>query len=170
MRGGPKSGKENELIRNGLNRLGLASVAVGTVLVVSSTAAFAYWRATGTGAGSVDTASTLTAPTVSWTFSPTTLVPGAAASTVTIKFTNTNPSTSVFVNVSSVALGTLPTGCVAADITFAQNTLTYNPTSKIIPAGTGSTLTVTGPTIKMNDTGADQTNCLGKAIALSVTF
>ena len=158
------------MIKNGVKRLGVAGTVVGTVVALSATAAFAYWTTTGTGAGSVDTASTLTAPTVSWTFSPTTLVPGAAASTVTIKFTNTNPSTSVFVNVTSVSPGTLPSGCVAADITFAQNTLTYNPTTKIIPAGTSSTLTVTGPTIKMNDTGADQSNCLGKAIPLSVVF
>ena len=97
-----------------------------------------------------------------------TLVPGGStagtdALDVAVTVKNDNKA-AVSVGVPTVAVTGLPTGCVAADFTVVAPT---------VPVGTiaaGATSAAVHATVKMNDTVADQTGCLGQTPTLTVSF
>ena len=125
-------------------------IAAGLTLGIAG-AALAFWTTSGTGNGSAGVG----AP-VGITVNQSTVVSGMyPGDTVTLSgtFPNTNASP---VEVASVTatIGTLPTGCVAADFSIGGSA----PVGTEIPVGT-DVGAWTGLTITMNDTTNNQDTC-----------
>jgi hypothetical protein len=128
---------------------------LGVVTVIAGMAAFgayAYWTASGTGAGQATVGSD-SGVTINITNTGAALYPGGSA-TVTFQVQNNSSSSAVMVGrvVQDGSVTGLPAGCSAADFSFAAVTL-----NESIPAS-GSTPNRTG-TLSMANTGSNQDAC-----------
>src|SRR5262249_5268878 len=101
------------------------------------------------------------AVTVNLSTSITNMYPGMTPITLSGNFDNPN-SGAVKVGSVTAALGTLPTGCVAADFTLG-GTAAVNAS---IASGNGVG-SWTGLTVTMNNTGSNQDACKGAPIPLT---
>ncbi|HWC34360.1 MAG TPA: hypothetical protein VG650_05980 [Mycobacteriales bacterium] len=137
-----------------------AVLATGAMVVTGGGVAFAYWTQNGSGAGTAASGTT-TAVTVVQTATTSNLYPGGQ---VALSGTFNNPNSgSVRVGTVTATVGTLPSGCVAADFTIV-GTAAVNAE---IPAGS-SVGSWSGITLKMNDTAVSQDAC--KAQTIPVTY
>jgi hypothetical protein len=130
-------------------------VLLGVVAVVAGMAAFgayAYWTASGTGAGTA-TVGTDSGVTIAVTNTGAALYPGGSA---TITFHVQNDSTSSAVTVGKVVqdgpVTGLPVGCSAADFSFADVTLNES----VAASGNGANHT---GTLSMANTASNQDAC-----------
>ena len=150
-----------------LNRR-ITAVVAAAVLGVSLAggAAYAYWTAGGAGFGNVQQATTTKTLTVIPSFVGV-LTPGgpAAAITGSVKNPNTFPVT---IEKYSVAVANMGTGCSAADFTITGGDVTLNPSNFISVAADGL-VGITGPTIALKETGANQDGCKNALINLVFT-
>jgi hypothetical protein len=144
--------KKSRTIMAGAAVVGLASAGV----------AYAYWTTSGTGSGTATTG-TVVGITVIETISATNLYPGGPAQPIAGNFNNSNAG-AVYVASVTAALGTLPTGCLAADFTIAGTALV----NANVAAGTGVG-SWSGLTITMNNTGVSQNACKASTIPLVLT-
>jgi hypothetical protein len=167
MRKSIRTGAHTEIKMMITGRKRVAIIVTSAVLVAGGAgAAFAYWAAQGTGAGTAATGkeTAFTISTVADTTSGA-LTPGGP--TQTISFTITNPSTGAQ-KVSSVAASvassdgkawTAVTGCSAADYTVGTPSITYG---QIAPGGTLSGTV----TIQMNNLTSNQDACKSASVPL----
>jgi hypothetical protein len=100
---------------------------------------------------------------------PGRLYPGAAATPIAVKLTNTNPlAISVTALTVTLSAGGLPAGCNAAWFAFAPSSL--SPSSPVVvPAGGSVTLPAQGqtaPTIRMLESGTNQDACRNAPLTL----
>jgi hypothetical protein len=130
-------------------------VLLGVVAVVAGMAAFgayAYWTASGTGAGTA-TVGTDSGVTIAVTNTGAALYPGGSA---TITFHVQNDSSSSAVTVGKVVqdgpVTGLPVGCSAADFSFADVTLNES----VAASGNGPNHT---GTLSMANTASNQDAC-----------
>jgi len=130
-------------------------VLLGVVAVVAGMAAFgayAYWTASGTGAGTA-TVGTDSGVTIAVTNTGAALYPGGSA---TITFHVQNDSSSSAVTVGKVVqdgpVTGLPVGCSAADFSFADVTLNES----VAASGNGANHT---GTLSMANTASNQDAC-----------
>src|SRR5689334_4850885 len=100
-------------------------LTAGLILGVAG-AAFAYWTQSGSGTGTATTGTTQ-AITVNETTSASDLYPGGPAQSLAGDFDNPNAGTT-HIGAVSAALGTLPSGCVAADFTIDNTAETNDAT------------------------------------------
>jgi hypothetical protein len=143
------------------------AVAIGLaagLAIGASGAAFAFWTQGGSGTGSASTGTT-TDITVNELVSAADLYPGGPAQALSGDFDNPNPGTTSIGTVTA-ALGTLPSGCVAADFTI-DNSGATGSTSLSQGTGVGSW---SGITIQMNETGVNQDLCKSQTIPLVYTL
>jgi hypothetical protein len=152
-------------------------VAIALVAVIAvSGVAYAYWTAGGSGTGTAKAAAGTVPVQAYITSGINPMYPGDSAQTISGDFTNTNSGlvrvSTVTVSISSVILadGTTvgtPATCSAGDFTLANATSTVNAeiAVTVAPAHTGAWgADVTPPTIKFNDTGANQDACKGATV------
>jgi hypothetical protein len=137
-----------------------AVLGAGVIALTSGGVALAYWTSSGAGAGTAATGTTADV-TVNQTTSTTNLYPGGHVA-LTGNFDNTNTG-SVKVGTVTATVGTLPTGCVAADFTISGSGVV----NAEIPAGTGVGAW-SGITLTMNDTSSNQDAC--KTQSIPVTY
>jgi hypothetical protein len=123
--------------------------------------ALAYWTSSGSGAGTAATATTANV-TVNQTTSTTNLYPGGSVP-LAGTFSNTN-SGAVKVGTVTAVVGTLPSGCVAADFTITGSAVI----NAEVPAGSNVSAW-SGITLAMNDTTANQDLCRSKTIPVTYT-
>lgn len=131
--------------------------------VLAGGAAFAFFTTNGGGTGNASTGSA-TPVNVTNNNSIGNLIPDGPAQTITLQVSS--GQNGQYVPAVKVALGTLPSGCLAADFTFpGGDTVVIDD---VFPAGT---TVVASPTlsIKMVDTGISQDGCAGKTIPLVYT-
>ena len=136
------------------------SVVAGVLL--SGTAAVAYWSVTGSGSG-VAASTTMTAPTVSaGTASGTALYPGLSANGTTtggdLAFSASNPNpfpVTVTVNSSTSA-----SGCTTPAVSFAGGSFT-------LPANSGTVTRTIAKSVSMGTSASN--DCQGKAITVTAT-
>jgi hypothetical protein len=125
-------------------------------------AAFAYWTTGGAGTGSAATGAPQ-AVVVNQTSSVTGMYPGDIVA-LSGNFDNlTNPG-SVYITSVTAAIGTLPTGCVAADFSISGTSNTPGEIVHGTAVGSWSGLSIT-----MNDTGVSQNSCATKNIPIVYT-
>ena len=132
-------------------------------------AAYAYWTGGGTGTGSAS-ATTPVALTVNQSTSVTGLFPGAAATTLSGTFDNTN-SGSVYVHNVTAAVHAFSTqtdntkpACTQADFAIGGSaTVDAN-----VPAGNAQG-SWTGLTVRLLNGAGNQDNCKGQAITIDYT-
>jgi hypothetical protein len=142
----------------------LAIVVGGTVagVLLSGTAAVAYWSVTGTGSGAA-ASSTMAAPTVSaGTASGTLLYPGLTADGSTkgadLVVTASNPNP--FPVTVTVAASTTVTGCTTPDVSFSGATFTLAANA----SGVSKTFS------KSVSMGTNASNdCQGKTLTVALT-
>jgi len=135
-------------------------IAVAAIAgIASSGVAYGYWTNAGTGSGTATTGTNVPI-TVYQTSSVTALYPGGPTQTLSGDFNNTNAG-ATYVSSVSAALGTLPSGCVAADFTIA-GTATVN--ANVVSGNHVGTWS--GLTIQMNNTGVNQNACKISTIPL----
>jgi hypothetical protein len=136
----------------------VAAITIAVGMIATAGIASAYWTAGGSGSGTAavgtDSGVTITPVTFTGTLYP--------AGSVTVNFTINNSSTDTAVKVDKVVqdgpVTGLPTGCLAADFSFADVSVNSS-----IPAS--GTKTGTG-TLSMGNTGTNQDNCKGAAPVL----
>jgi hypothetical protein len=138
-------------------------VAAGLAIGISG-AAFAFWTQGGSGTGSATTGTTQDI-TVNELVSASDLYPGGPAQALSGDFDNPNPGTTHIGSVTA-ALGTLPSGCVAADFTI-DNSAPTGSTTLTQGNGVGAW---GGLTIQMNETGNNQDACKSATIPLVYTL
>ncbi|MCW2714578.1 MAG: hypothetical protein JWN88_1625 [Frankiales bacterium] len=141
---------------------------VAAITVLSGGAAYAYWTAGGSGAGTAATAAATTPLTVNQSTAVTPMYPGLAAQTLSGTFGNTNSGpiyvTSVTASIASVTKADQPVvGCAAADYTLAGATMAVGTE---VPAGAAMGAW-TGATIQFKNTVANQDACKGATVNLS---
>lgn len=141
------------------SKQGLAILAAAALGIGTMGTAFAYWTQSGSGSGTSATGTT-TAVTVNQTTVVSGMYPGMEPVTLSGDFDNPNPG-NVKVGSVTATLGTLPSGCVAADFTIGGTA----PVNAEIAAG-NDVGSWTGLTIKMNNTSDNQDGCKGDTIPL----
>jgi Camelysin metallo-endopeptidase len=139
----------------------IAGAAAGALVLGVAGGAFAFWTQNGSGPGSASTGTT-TGITVNEVVSASNLYPGGPAQSLSGDFTSTNPGT-VSIGAVTASLGTLPSGCVAADFTIDNSASTNSGT---VASGTHQGAW-SGITIKMNNTAANQDGCKSSTIPLA---
>jgi len=137
----------------------IAAAAAAATIVGGAGVAVAYWTQDGTGSGSAATGSTI-AVTVKQTSTISGMYPGMIAVTLFGNFDNPNPGP-VKVGSVTATLGTLPTGCVAADFTIGGTAVVDAEIASGLAKGAW-----TGLTIQMNNTAVSQDACKVKSIPL----
>jgi hypothetical protein len=141
--------------------------AVVAAVGLGGITALAYWTGTGGGNGSATVGSPSGEPlTTTDHTGVSALVPGA---TVGVALTVTNPSTAndAHFNSVSVAFGTLPSGCVAAD--FSLSGTISVPAGGIDLAAGATSGSLSGVTLKMNNTSVSQDACEATTVPLVFT-
>ncbi|HEX3898947.1 MAG TPA: hypothetical protein VHW74_07225 [Mycobacteriales bacterium] len=136
-----------------------AVLGAGVIALTSGGVALAYWTSSGSGAGTAATGTTANV-TVNETTPTTTLYPGGSVP-LAGTFNNTN-SSAIKVGTVTATVGTLPTGCVAADFTISGTA----PVNAEIPTGS-NVGTWAGLTLTMNDTSANQDACKSQTIPVT---
>ena len=146
----------------------VVTLVVAGAVVAGSGAAYAYWTTTGSGNGTV-TSATNAPITAVQTSVITTMAPGVAPQILSGNFTNPN---SFLVKVATVTavIGT-PTGgtggCLATDFVLG-GTIPMAPNAEI-PAGTAQGAW-SGTTIAFNDlSGTNQDRCKGVTVPITYT-
>jgi hypothetical protein len=152
-------------------------VAIALVAVIAvSGVAYAYWTASGAGVGTAKAAAGVSDLQAS-SIPLTNMYPGDGAQNIVI--TIHNPSTqkvwvtSVSTSISGVdmVIGHAGTTCGPSD--FTLNATPPESVGYELSVGASLTLdvpTYTPPTIKFNDTGANQDACKGATVNLSFTI
>jgi hypothetical protein len=144
-------------MRNLSNKKKAAAVAgVVAMAMAGGGVAFAYWTSTGSGSGTAATGTTANV-TVVQTSTSTGLYPGGSVP-LSGDFNNTNAG-AMHVGTVTATVGTLPTGCVAADFTISGTA----PVNAEIPTGSGVG-SWSGITLTMNDTAVSQDACKTQTI------
>ncbi len=155
----------------------VAGALAGATLIGGSMAAYAYITGgSGSGTGTAGVVSSVTENDLSAVATATGLVPGAASGTATsVKVTNSHAYSVQFgrisVGLDSTEADWPGNGCTYA-LASANNwfTIGSDATGAFTAVAKGDS-TFTGPTILMNDdSGHDQTGCLGQSIPLTVTL
>jgi predicted ribosomally synthesized peptide with SipW-like signal peptide len=144
--------------------------ALGVVLLVAASGAYAYWTQSGTGTGTAATG-TNTGITVTQTATPSGLYPGGPTAALAGQFNNTNPG-SVFVNQVNATISsvtgpniTVPTPCAAGDYQLNGFPVTV---AAQVPSGTAQG-SWTGASIQMLNAGTNQDGCKGATVNLAYT-
>ena len=140
-------------------------VLLGVVAVVAGMAAFgayAYWTASGTGAGTASVGSD-SGVTIAVTSTGAALYPGGSA-TITFHVHNNSSSSPVTVGdvVQDGPVTGLPGGCSAADFSFADVTLNES-------VAAGSNGAVHTGTLSMANTASNQDACKNASPVLHLT-
>lgn len=149
-------------------KVGLLTLA--TVLI-SSTLAYAYWTAGGSGTGTASARSTYQSVTAVQTSTVSNMQPGDQAQTLSGNFDNPNSGpvyvASVTASIASVtkAQGAPAGTCDASDYTLASATMTVDAE---VAAGNGVG-SWTGATIRFNNKATNQDACKGATVNLSYT-
>lgn len=125
----------------------------------SAGGAYAYWTNSGTGTGTAATGTNV-GITVYQTSTVAGLYPGGPALDLVGDFKNTNAG-NTYVTAVTATLGTLPSGCVAADFTIGG---TAPVNADVIPGNHVGAWS--GLTIKMNNTAVSQDGCKISTIPL----
>jgi hypothetical protein len=134
-------------------------VAAGAIAVAGAGAAYAYWTATGAGTGTATEAAGST-PLVITNAVPTGLAPGGSVS-VAGTITNTNVTTSEYVNTVSAVLS-VDAGhatCAIADFSLAPVVVAFQ-----IPKSGTKTFSAS---LVMADTAVNQDPCKGATITMT---
>lgn len=135
------------------------------VLVVGSGVAYAYWTASGAGTGTGTTAAGVTTLTAS-SASLNAMYPGDTAQNIVITVHNPSTQTVYVTSVAAAVTGTTNSGCTAADFTVALSPVSVGAQ---ILAGADLVLS-SSPTIKFNNTGANQDACKSVTVNLGFTI
>ncbi|HET6562528.1 MAG TPA: hypothetical protein VFG72_11690 [Marmoricola sp.] len=150
-------------------KVGLVTLAT---VAITSSLAYAYWTAEGSGTGSADTADGTLALTVHQTSVVADMGPGVVAQVLTGNFDNPN-SGPVYVGTVTASIASVtkasgaPAGtCDASDYTLAGAAMTVDAE---VPVGTGVG-TWTGATIKFNNKNVNQDACKGATVNLAYTI
>jgi hypothetical protein len=138
-----------------------AVLGAGVIALTSGGVALAYWTSTGAGTGTAATG-TVADVSVVQTSSSAGLYPGGSVP-LTGNFNNSNAG-SVRVGSVTAVVGTLPTGCVAADFTISGTA----PVNAEIASGSGVGAW-SGLTLTMNDTAVSQDACKTQSIPVTYT-
>lgn len=142
----------------------LAVVVGGTVagVLLSGTAAFAYWSVSGTGSGTA-ASSTMIAPTVAvGTASGTLLYPGltadgtSAGGDLVVSASNPNP----FPVTVTLAPSTSVTGCTTPDVSFSGGTFT-------LAANASAASRTIAKSVSMGTNASN--DCQGKTLTVALT-
>jgi hypothetical protein len=152
-------------------------VAATAVVALGSTAAFAYWSASGdaTGQASVGSASPIS---VAFDFGTQQLVPAGTITVTSATATNPNAYAISIDKLDSISLGGFATGCSAADFSVLVDgtpstsipfPVSLTPVS--VAPGTNS-FALAGHTvaIHMDNTAANQDACQGNTLTLTAHF
>lgn len=140
----------------------LAVVGITSLVVLGTgTAAYAYWTTTGAGSGTGTVRATNGTVVLHGSVDDA-LAPGESS---TVHFTADNAGTSnLYVGTISSVVTTDKPGCLVTDFTIPAVVA-----NQIVPAGaTGHALTSTG-TLSFANTAANQDDCKGAAITLTLT-
>jgi predicted ribosomally synthesized peptide with SipW-like signal peptide len=144
--------------------------ALGAVLLLAATGAYAYWTQSGTGTGTAATGTT-TGITVTQTATPSGLYPGGPTAALAGQFNNTNAG-SVYVNQVSATISsvtgpniTVPNPCTAADYQLNGFPVTV---AALVPSGTAQG-SWSGASIQMLNAGTNQDGCKGATVNLAYT-
>jgi hypothetical protein len=145
----------------------LTTVAAGSVAAVAlSGIAFAYWSATGSGAGTAGSDTTVPV-TVNQTSTITTLAPGLPAASLAGHFDNPNAGP-VYISGVTVAIDSVtPVGggtCDASDYTITQPAAV----NAEVPSGTAKG-SWSGGGIAFNNKATNQDGCKGATVTLAYT-
>jgi hypothetical protein len=144
----------------------IAGVAAFLVLGTASTA-FAYWTATGAGAGSAASGPGQTTLVANQTTVISGVDPGVAPQTVSGTFNNTGTS-SAYVTTVTASIGTVTKGPAAGTCTAADYVLTGAVMSVAASIPVGSAVGAwTGVTIAFVNTAANQDACKGATVVLN---
>lgn len=143
-------------------RLIPVAIAMAAVIAVSGVA-YAFWTATGSGAGTVQ-AGTPSTLTVNQTSTITGLYPGGPAQALSGNFDNPNAYsvyvTSVTASVSSISGN--PGTCATTNFVVAGT----SNVPGLVPAGTGQGAW-SGLTVQLVETGSNQDGCKGATVHLA---
>jgi len=148
-----------------MNRTARVSIAVGTILLVATGVANAYWSSRGSGSGNAGSGKmTITTAALAGESPQNVLYPGGTADAI-VKIGNPNAFTVHVVAITATGAAQAGNNCTPTGITFTAPT-DFTAAQFTLPANQSTTLDLAGA-VAMNTTSAS--TCQGQTFSLPVT-